>query len=53
MYSQALSLMARVYIGSINFDIREDQIRQTFSAFGPIKSINMSYDAVTGVKFVT
>ena len=44
--------MAQVYIASINVDIREDQIRQIFSAFGPIKSINMPYDDVAGVKFV-
>jgi len=48
MYSQALSLMARVYVGSISFEIREEQIRQYFGAFGPIKSINMSWDASTG-----
>lgn len=49
MYGQALSLMARVYIGSISFEIREEQIRQHFSVFGPVKSINMSWDTVTGV----
>lgn len=48
MYAQALSLMARVYIGSISFEVREEQIKETFSAFGPIKSINMSWDAITG-----
>lgn len=49
MYAQALSLMARVYIGSISFEVREDSIRETFSQFGPVKSINMSFDASTGV----
>uniref|UniRef100_A0A914EDE9 Uncharacterized protein n=1 Tax=Acrobeloides nanus TaxID=290746 RepID=A0A914EDE9_9BILA len=48
MYAQALSLMARIYVGSISFEIREPNIRETFGVFGPIKSINMSYDAVTG-----
>jgi len=48
MYAQALSLMARVYIGSISFEVREEQIRETFSQFGPVKSINMSFDASTG-----
>lgn len=51
MYSQALSLMARIYIGSISFEIREEQLKQNFSVFGPIKSINMSWDTVTGVNF--
>ena len=50
MYAQALSLMARVYIGSISFEVREEQIKQNFSVFGPIKSINMSWDTVTGVR---
>uniref|UniRef100_A0A914S4R0 RRM domain-containing protein n=1 Tax=Parascaris equorum TaxID=6256 RepID=A0A914S4R0_PAREQ len=51
MYAQALSLMARVYIGSISFEVREEMIKNSFSVFGPIKSINMSWDAVTGVGF--
>lgn len=49
MYAQALSLMARVYVGSISFEIREDQLRETFGEYGPIKSVNMSSDASTGV----
>ncbi|CAG9539875.1 unnamed protein product [Cercopithifilaria johnstoni] len=48
MYAQALSLMARVYIGSISFEVREEMIKNAFGVFGPIKSINMSWDAVTG-----
>ena len=47
MYAQALSLMARVYIGSISFEVREETIKQTFAPFGPIKHINMSWDPVT------
>ena len=52
MYAQALSLMARVYIGSVSFEVREDNIKKAFEVFGPIKSINMSYDATTGVSFL-
>ncbi|TKR60476.1 hypothetical protein L596_027718 [Steinernema carpocapsae] len=48
MYAQALSLMARVYIGSISFEVREEQIKQAFSPFGPIKSVCMSWDQATG-----
>uniref|UniRef100_A0A0K8SVI9 RRM domain-containing protein n=2 Tax=Lygus hesperus TaxID=30085 RepID=A0A0K8SVI9_LYGHE len=44
---QALVLMCRVYVGSISFELKEDTIRQAFSPFGPIKSINMSWDPVT------
>ncbi|KFD52965.1 hypothetical protein M514_06081 [Trichuris suis] len=48
MYAQAMSLMARVYIGSISFELREDTVKAAFLPFGPIKSINMSWDSVTG-----
>ncbi|XP_014255066.1 poly(U)-binding-splicing factor half pint isoform X2 [Cimex lectularius] len=44
---QALVLMCRVYVGSISFELKEDTIRMSFSPFGPIKSINMSWDPVT------
>lgn len=44
---QALILMCRVYVGSISFELKEDTIRQAFLPFGPIKSINMSWDPVT------
>lgn len=44
---QALVLMCRVYVGSISFELKEDTIRQAFITFGPIKSINMSWDPVT------
>ncbi|KRY58471.1 Poly(U)-binding-splicing factor PUF60, partial [Trichinella britovi] len=48
MYAQALSLMARVYIGSISFELREETVKGAFQVFGPIKSINMSWDPITG-----
>ncbi|KAK6174281.1 hypothetical protein SNE40_017591 [Patella caerulea] len=44
---QALALMCRIYIGSINFEIKEDTIKQAFSPFGPIKSVNLSWDPIT------
>lgn len=43
--------MARIYVGSISFEIREEMIKQSFGVYGPIKSINMSWDATTGVRF--
>ncbi|PVU99906.1 hypothetical protein BB559_000293 [Furculomyces boomerangus] len=43
-----LSLLARIYVGSINFEISEDQLRTVFSEFGSIKHISMSFDALTG-----
>jgi len=45
---QALILMCRVYVGSIYYDLREEVIRNAFSPFGPFKSINMSFDPITG-----
>lgn len=36
-----------MYVGSISFELKEDTIRQAFLPFGPIKSINMSWDPVT------
>eukprot|EP00117_Sycon_ciliatum_P019892 scpid104156/ scgid4320/ Poly(U)-binding-splicing factor PUF60-B len=44
---RAFQLMCRVYVGSISFDMREDQVRQAFVPFGPIKSIDLAWDNVT------
>lgn len=41
---QALALMCRIYVGSINFELREDTIKQAFAPFGPIKSVSLSWD---------
>ncbi|XP_059170968.1 poly(U)-binding-splicing factor PUF60-like isoform X2 [Physella acuta] len=44
---QALALMCRIYVGSINFEIKEDTIKQAFLPFGPVKSVNLSWDPIT------
>ncbi|XP_037131393.1 poly(U)-binding-splicing factor PUF60-like [Syngnathus acus] len=44
---RALAIMCRVYVGSIYYELGEDTIRQAFIPFGPIKSIDMSFDSVT------
>ncbi|KAM6971494.1 poly(U)-binding-splicing factor PUF60-like isoform 1-T1 [Tautogolabrus adspersus] len=44
---RALAIMGRVYVGSIYYELGEDTIRQAFAPFGPIKSIDMSWDSVT------
>jgi len=44
---QAIVLMCRIYVGSINFEVREDTLKTTFGPFGPIKSISMSWDPLT------
>ena len=42
-----VSYFCRIYVGSINFEIKEDTIKQAFLPFGPIKSVNLSWDPVT------
>ena len=37
----------RIYVGSINFEIKEDTIKQAFLPFGPINSCNLSWDPIT------
>jgi poly(U)-binding-splicing factor PUF60 len=39
-----LSLFCRVYIGSVNFDITEQNLKDVFQSFGFIKSCSMSYE---------
>ena len=34
-------------MGSINFELGEDSVRQAFAPFGTIKSINLSWDNVS------
>ena len=41
------NLYCRIYIGSINFEIKEDTIKQAFLPFGPIKSVSLSWDPIT------
>jgi len=36
----------RIYVGSINFGIQEDTVKQAFLPFGPIKSISLPYDTI-------
>jgi len=44
---RALALMCRIYIGSINFQLTEESVRASFIPFGPIKMIDLSWDAAT------
>ncbi|VDK46931.1 unnamed protein product [Taenia asiatica] len=43
--TQALVLLSRIYVGSISFEIGEEEIRKAFSPYGPIKSISLSWDS--------
>lgn len=44
---QAVLVMCQVYVGSINFDVKDETIRKAFCPFGPIRTVHMSYDNVT------
>ena len=46
-FSPALFYIDRIYVGSINFEIKEDTITQAFLPFGPINSCNLSWDPIT------
>ena len=43
----AFIVFCRIYVGSINFELKEDSIRSSFIPFGPIKKIDMSWDPTT------
>lgn len=34
-------------MGSIFYEVKEEQVRSAFAQFGPIRSISMSWDAIT------
>ncbi len=44
---QAVVLLCRIYVGSINFEVREDALRQAFLPFGPLRSVSMSWDPIS------
>lgn len=44
---KALALMCRVYVGSISFELREENIKTAFSVYGAVKTISMSWDSIT------
>jgi len=39
----------KIYVGNIGFNVTEDEIRTTFSEYGPISDIKMVTDRETGV----
>ncbi|XP_078489859.1 poly(U)-binding-splicing factor PUF60-like [Ciona intestinalis] len=45
---RALAIMCRVYVGSIYYDIAQSMVQDAFTPFGPIKSMDMSFDPITG-----
>ncbi|CAH1771202.1 2829_t:CDS:2, partial [Entrophospora sp. SA101] len=45
---RSISVLSRIYVGSINFELTEQHVRVVFGQFGTIKSISMSLDPLTG-----
>ena len=45
---RAMSLMCRIYIGSVYYEANEDAVASMFSPFGPLKSVCMTWDNITG-----
>ncbi|TPP64975.1 Poly(U)-binding-splicing factor PUF60 [Fasciola gigantica] len=45
--NQTVALLNRVYVGSISYDVKEEMLKQSFSVFGPIKTVSMSWDPAT------
>ncbi|KAA0186893.1 Poly(U)-binding-splicing factor PUF60 [Fasciolopsis buskii] len=43
--NHALILLSRIYVGSISFEIGDEDLKRTFSPFGPIKAVTLSWDA--------
>lgn len=41
-----IAILNRIYVGSIQFDVSEAEIQAVFSAYGPIRSVNMMVDTV-------
>jgi RNA recognition motif-containing protein len=41
-HQRNLALQSRIYVGSIHFELTEQEIKTAFSPFGPIKAITMS-----------
>ena len=37
-----------IYVGNLSFDTTEDQLRQAFSGFGEVSSVNIITDRYTG-----
>ncbi|KAI8802868.1 hypothetical protein BJ742DRAFT_858067 [Cladochytrium replicatum] len=45
---RSIAVLSRIYVGSINFELTDNDIRQVFSEFGSVKAVSMTMDATTG-----
>ncbi|KAJ2228648.1 hypothetical protein IWW45_006521 [Coemansia sp. RSA 485] len=48
MDARTLSVISRIYVGSINFELTDEHIHRVFSEFGSVCSVSMSKDPATG-----
>jgi RNA recognition motif-containing protein len=46
--TQAHKLACRIYVGSLNYDLRPADITQLFSTVGRVVSVDMNFDHATG-----
>ncbi|KAJ2473354.1 hypothetical protein IWW56_005999 [Coemansia sp. RSA 2131] len=46
--ARTLSVLSRVYVGSINFELTEEHMRRVFGEFGSVCSVSMARDTATG-----
>ena len=46
-FVSCLLTLLRIYVGSISFEMHESQVKDAFTPFGPIKSLDMSWDNVS------
>ena len=37
----------KIYVGSLSFDVTEDDLRAAFEAFGPVESVSLAKDRAT------
>jgi RNA recognition motif-containing protein len=45
---QAVALMSRIYVGGIDYETTDEQIRRAFQAFGPVKKVDTVIDLMSG-----
>ena len=46
--ARTMSIISRIYVGSIHFELTEEHIRAVFSRFGHIRDISLQLDPLSG-----
>lgn len=47
--TQYYSILSRIYVGSVNFELKEAELATLFCQFGSIKNINLAYEGSTSI----